>query len=192
MDEKLTDILLRSRYEGGKSQAYIAEEIGVSKKTIQHWEQGISQPTIEHFVAWLKACGVNPARYLLEYVRPGVADHVQFENDKSVEDAFCSLVADVPTEEKRALLYLFLGDHGSSPSSVMNLLLAHLHNPLKDRISIAIHIATHYRLNKSLDQLVGGSEAQPNIEILDKAILAAAEAVQNEKTGYTVTEERHL
>lgn len=186
MDEKLRGLLLRSRYEGGKSQSLIAEEIGVSKKTVMHWEQGIGQPSLELFVAWLKACGVNPMRYLLEYLRPGVTDQIEAAEESALDEALAEVVQDLPAEEKRALLFLFLGGHGSSPSSVMQLLLAHLHNPLKDRISIAIHIATHYRLNESLDVLVGGTEPRPDIELLDKAILAAAEAVEKSRNMYAV------
>jgi DNA-binding XRE family transcriptional regulator len=36
MDLKLVDALLKSRYESGLSQRELAEQLGVSKKTVQN------------------------------------------------------------------------------------------------------------------------------------------------------------
>lgn len=186
MDSKLCDILLESRYEGNISQAKLADEIGVNKKTIMNWEQGISQPTIESIIKWFEACGVNPMHYMLEYMSPGAFDDVDYKTEQKINDAFNSLTELMSCEDKMALLYIYFGQHGSSPESVMQMLLAHLHNPLKDRISIAVHIATGYRLNESLDALVGGDLPKPNLDLLDEAILKAAESVKNCKAGYVV------
>lgn len=187
MDSRLADVLMKSRYDGGKSQTYLAKGIGVSKKTIQHWESGVSQPSIEHLIEWFKACGVNPMHYLLEYISPGAFDRFNYNDKDTVDKAFRSLSKNLPHEDKLAMLYIYYGQHGSSPESIMQMILAHLHNPLRDRISIAIHIATYYRLNESTDTLVGGSLPQPNMEMLDEAILAAAESVKNKDKGYVVS-----
>ena len=186
MDSKLCKILLQSRYEGNISQSKLADEIGVNKKTILNWEQGITQPSIEHIIQWFEACGVNPMHYILEYISPNAFDNIDYKNEQTINEAFNSLTELMSYEDKMALLYIYFGQHGSSPESVMQMLLAHLHNPLKDRISIAVHIATGYRLNESLDALVGGDLPKPNLDMLDEAILNAAESVKNCKSGYVV------
>ena len=186
MDSKLCDILLRTRFESGMSQTRLADEIGVNKKTIVNWEQGASQPSIQHIIEWFKACGVNPMRYMLEYISPEKINEVDYESDQAIDEAFEKLSSMISPNDKRAILYIYYGKHGSSPASVMQMLLAHLHNPLKDRISIAIHIATHYRLNESINALVGGMLPKPNLKMLDEAILSAAESVKNDKAGYMV------
>lgn len=185
MDSRLTEVLVKSRYEGNKSQAYLAKGIGVTKKTVQNWEQGISQPTIEHLIDWFEVCGVNPMHYLIEYISPGAFDKFSY-NETEVDAAFASLSDLMSQEDKMAILYIYYGQHGSSPESVMQMLLAHLHNPLKDRIGVAIHIATDYRLNDSLNALVGGDLPKPNLQMLDKAILSAAESVEHSEAGYLV------
>lgn len=186
MDSKLCKILLQSRYEGNISQVKLADEIGVNKRTIINWEQGISQPSIENIIKWFDACGVNPMHYILEYISPDAFDNVDYKNEQTINEAFRSLTELMSYEDKMALLYIYFGQHGSSPETVMQMLLAHLHNPLKDRISIAVHIATGYRLNESLDALVGGDLPKPNLDMLDEAILKAAESVKNCKSGYVV------
>lgn len=186
MDSKLCKILLQSRYEGNISQSKLADEIGVNKKTIMNWEQGITQPSIENIIKWFDACGVNPMHYFLEYISPNAFDNIDYKNEQTINEAFNSLTELMSYEDKMALLYIYFGQHGSSPETVMQMLLAHLHNPLKDRISIAVHIATGYRLNESLDALVGGDLPKPNLDMLDEAILKAAESVKNCKSGYVV------
>ena len=54
MDEKkrLAELHMRARYDAGKSQEYIALEMGVSKKTVANWEKGISTPDIFDSFRW--------------------------------------------------------------------------------------------------------------------------------------------
>lgn len=185
MDTNLMEALSRVRYESGLSQREIAEQLGVSKKTVQNWEQGINQPPLAMIFDWFRVCGENPVHWLLEYSYPQVFN-VDPNSHEEIDRAFEELVEILTHEDKLALLYLYYGRHGSSPESVMQLFLAHLHNPLKDRISIAIDVATHYRLNKGLDSLVGGEEPSPDLELLDEAILSAYDAIANQRKGYVV------
>lgn len=189
MDTKLMEALALVRYESGLSQRVLAEQLGVSKKTIQNWEQGVNQPPLDMIFNWFRVCGENPVHWLLEYACPQ-----EFKVDpnsyEEVDRAFNKLGEILTQEDKLALLYLYYGRHGSSPESVIQLFLAHLHNPLKDRISIAIDVATHYRLNKGLDSLVGGEEPSPNLELLDEAILSAYDAIANNRNGYVVKDKK--
>jgi hypothetical protein len=123
--------------------------------------------------------------WLLEYASPNTYVTEQ-SNHEEIDKAFDSLSEVLTYEDKYAILCLFYGRHGSSPESVIQLVLAHLQNPLSDRISTAIEIATHYRINKGLDKLIGDAIPEPNLDVLDEAILSAYEAVKNGRTGYTI------
>lgn len=189
MDTRLTEALSKVRYDSGLSQRVLAEQLGVSKKTVQHWEQGINQPPLEKILEWFRICGENPMHWMLEYACPQ-AFKVDPDSHEEIDEAFNQLGEVLTHEDKLALLYLYYGRHGSSPESILQLFLAHLHNPLKDRISIAIDVATHYRLNKGLDSLVGGEEPSPNLELLDEAILSAYDAIANNRSGYVVGQQK--
>lgn len=111
MDSKLCKILLQSRYEGNISQIKLADEIGVNKKTIMNWEQGITQPSIENIIKWFDACGVNPMHYFLEYISPGAFDNVDYKSEQTINEAFNSLTELMSYEDKMALLYIYFGHH---------------------------------------------------------------------------------
>ena len=183
----LSELLAVSRHKGGKSQEYMAEKIGVSTTTIKSWESGRSAPSIDNAIEWFRYSGVNPVRYLMRYAHPNVYSD---RENVDVEDAFRTLVDTMITEDKYALLYLFLGDHGSSPSAIIQMMLAHLHNPLRDRIPIAWNIFIHYDLNERKGELICNDYPMPNKEELQSAIEEAIEAFSIDNDGYVLVKNR--
>ena len=53
----------KSRAKMKKSQEFMALGLGVSKKTIQNWENGTSSPTFFQSSEWFRILGLNPMPY---------------------------------------------------------------------------------------------------------------------------------
>lgn len=183
---KFSDIWMRSRADAGVSQEYLANEIDVSRKTVQNWERGISSPTFFQGTEWFRVLGLNPIPYYLEYLFPDSMKNVGTEEDeKKITEALLELINSLPKDGKRRLLYLLYGDHGSSPNSVLNLLNAHLQTPMSDRIMHANMILSNYELEAEMNNLSRPDHIQPDTELLHKSISCAKTAVLNNQSGYS-------
>lgn len=156
-----------ARYKAGKSQEYMAMELGVSRKTVQNWEKGISSPTFFQSIEWFRILQINPMPLFMELVLHMDKSDISLENiDKTLID----ILDQFTVETKLSLLFLFLGDHGSSPSAVLQMVLAHLHSPLKARVIQAQTIAQTYSMEKDCGNIICPDEILPNMERLWKAI----------------------
>ncbi len=183
--ERFSKIWWQSRYDAHMTQEKLALGLGVSRKTIQNWEKGISSPTLFESMEWFRILGLNPMPYYLSYLFPDdVGDIKGSDGDERIEDALSVLVDQLPNMAKRQLLYILFGNHGSSPTAVLNLMNAHLQCPLRDRIGQATHIAENYELNKAMGSEVRPDNIQPDVELLRKSIESAKEAVVQKKHGY--------
>lgn len=174
--------LTESRYVSGKSQEWMSFEIGVSKKTIQNWEKGISAPDISQFFEWFNALKINPAGKLMSLL---------YNNEKSnidVNNAFTALCEGLSTEDKEAILFLFNGNHGSSAHSLLQMLLAHTHTPLSTRVTQADAIYNAYDFHRELGTLICTDDTLPDIEDLEKARKLGRMAVMRNEYGYTFLE----
>lgn len=178
------DILKHSRRKANKSQQYVAFEMNRSVKTIQNWEQGVGCPDLEEVIKWFRVIGSNPIPYLLVYVHPDQYTLTEIEDSETVRTMYKVITQNLTIEDKKALVYIFGGTHGSSPSSVVQLMLAHLHNPLRDRIMVAEHILEAYRMNMQAGQIFD-NVVTPNLEMLDMAIEAAIDSLSKHQRGYT-------
>lgn len=184
MNERIALMLCRARTSKGKSQEYMAKALGVSKKTIQNWEDGYSTPTLGKSSEWFKALGLQPMPYFLELMYP------EFDVDSSSDDAAISealhKAIDMRTpKEKRMLLFILYGDHGSSPSGILQLIVAHLYTPLRDRLNVAQNILTNYLIADSQKKLRSKDHVKPDVELLKKSIKQGYETVLNGKEDYT-------
>lgn len=72
--KRFADIWLKSRADAGITQERMAMELGVSKKTIQNWERGLSSPSAFQVFEWFEILGLNPIPYLLAYQYPAEVD----------------------------------------------------------------------------------------------------------------------
>lgn len=100
-----------------------------------------------------------------------------------IANLYALITENLTIEDKKALVQIFSGMHGSSPSSVIQLMLAHLSNPLLERIYVAEFILEQYRFNHMNDE----ENYHPNIEMLERAVQAAKEAVEKGDEGYINT-----
>lgn len=185
---QFSKIWWQSRYDAHVSQEQLALSLGVSRKTIQNWEKGVSSPTLLESVEWFHVLGLNPMPYYMSYLYPEEFDNITArDSDERVEQALMKLVEELPVEAKRQLLFLLLGTHGSSPVSVINLMTAHLQAPMRDRISHATHIVEDYEIERDLNNLSRPENTQPDIDLIKVSIDKAKEAVRHHQTGYTST-----
>lgn len=183
--ERFSRIWWQSRYDAHVTQEKLALGLGVSRKTIQNWEKGISSPTLFESMEWFRILGLNPMPYFLSYLFPDdVGDIKGSDGDDKIEDALSVIVDQLPPTAKRQLLYILLGNHGSSPTAVLNLMNAHLQSPMRDRISQAVHITENYELSKAMGSIVRPDNIQPSVELLHASIESAKEAVINGQKGY--------
>lgn len=176
----------KSRTDAGKSQEFIAKALGVSKSTVQNWEQGLSCPSQRQGFEWFKALGLPPMPYYLSLIYPEFESDLSVMNDEQIDAALLTLMKDLPTEVKKKILYIALGNHGSSPLAVLELMVAHLQLPLQARVSSAVALRTNYEVAEACHALVGTNEITPNIEVIEKAYAAAKKAVKERKTSYTI------
>ena len=189
-DEKEYDsasIWRSSRAASNKSQEYMANYIGVARKTIQNWESGVSAPNFVQGTQWFEALGINPLPYFLQYIYPETMAGIKAsDSDEKIEAALQQVIADLPIEGKRQLLYLFFGKHGSSPNAALNLLTAHLQVPIKDRIIQATSVIENYEIERDLGNLVCPEHIQPDVDKIRNAINGAKNAVRDNKESYNM------
>ena len=173
------------RFKEGKSQEYMAMELGVSKKTIQNWEKGISSPTFFQSLEWFRILNTNPFPYYLALTYPDKLKGLKgSDSDGKINEAFDALVETLPSSAKRAILYLFYGEHGSSPNAIIQMMLAHLHTPLRSRVTQAILIAHMYEMEKELGNLICKDNIMPDIDVLNDAIDKARISAIHHDYGY--------
>ena len=170
IEEKLATMWQKSREDAGKSQQYVASKLGVSKKTIQNWESGYSSPSIAMGMKWFKALGLQPMPYYLEALYP--ADYKSTDlSDEEVNDMLITFIKTMRPSDKRKLLFVIYGEHGSSFNELIEMLVAHFHTPDSYRIVIAQNILTHYLLAEAENKLVSTDKVMPDIGIFKRAIL---------------------
>ncbi len=182
----IAEALRLTRNESGKSQEYMALELDVTRRTIANWESGVSEPSVSQSIAWFKLADKNPIPYLLQLTYPEMDKISRKDDDSRILSALMQIINDMPAEGVRQLMYLFFGDHGSSPRAVLQMITAHLQTPMKDRISHGQLIATDYELAKRTGTIARPDHVQPDSDCLNSAIEAAKNAVEKNAKEYSV------
>lgn len=181
---RLAQMLMLSRNESGVSQEKVAMELGIAKKTVQNWERGISAPTLPQAINWFRVMNVAAMPYLLQFIFPDMVGTSGKDDDEKLRKNLISVLESLPSEGVRQLMYMFYGDHGSSPRATVNLMTAHLQTPLRDRYTHAAMIMNDYKLSSDKQQTARPDHIQPDIPFLEKSLSAAREAVVNNKENY--------
>lgn len=175
---KVADALRITRNEAGKSQEFMALELGITRRTVVNWENGVSEPSVSQAIAWFQLTDKNPIPFLLQGIYPDM-DKISYKDDDArILQALMQLIHDLPADGVRQLMYLFFGNHGSSPRAVLQMLTAHLQTPMKDRIVHGQLIATNYEIARATDTLVHPEHIQPDLAYLNQSIEAAKKSVE--------------
>lgn len=184
--DRFASLLADSRYKAGVSQAQLAKELGITKKTVQNWESGLSTPSLLQTLQWFRVLGINPFPYLQAFLYPGV---LQNTSDKAEEDKLREelrqRIENLSIREVKDLLYILSGSHGSSPYAYLQMMLANLQTPLGDRQTVANIVQNNYRNAEAMGNLVNPDEVQPDMKALDIAIKQGIEAFRKQSNGYT-------
>lgn len=182
----IAETLRSTRNESGKSQEYMAFELGVTRRTILNWENGVSEPSVGQTITWFKLVNKNPIPYLLQITYPDMDKISHKDDDAKILASLMQLINDLPAEGVRQLMYLFFGNHGSSPRAVLQMITAHLQTPMKDRITHGQLIATNYEMAKRTGNLARPDNIQPDYDCLLSAIDSAKNAVEKDAREYSI------
>lgn len=174
----IAEALRTTRNEIGKSQEFMAFELGVTRRTIMNWENGVSEPSVSQALTWFRLTERSPIPYLLQTAYPDMDKISSKDSDARILTALIQLINDLPAEGIRQLMYLFFGNHGSSPRAVLQMITAHLQTPMKDRISHGQLVAIDYEIAQKTGSLAHPDHIQPDLDCLNAAITDAVTAIQ--------------
>ena len=134
--QRFARIWWSSRAAGKRSQEYMAMAMGISKKTVQNWEKGISSPDLYQCLEWFRVLELNPMTWLMEFLYP--------EADAGASDDM--LTATLTPRQKESVRYIYTGSHGSSPAALTELMLAYIALPLEQRMALAQLVHEQYSI----------------------------------------------
>lgn len=185
--KRFSKIWWKSRADAGKSQEFIALNLGVSRKTIQNWEKGLSTPNLLQASDWFQLLGLNPTKYFMEFLYPQLFEENDLPHDEEkLCETLLNLIRNTSTKEKKELIYLMSGTHGSSWAALLQMLAAHCQTSLQARATVARIILENYEIEEKLGKLTNKSELTPDIDLLNLAILQCKQAAQKGQKGYTL------
>ncbi len=175
-----------SRADAKKTQEFMAKGLGVSKKTIQNWESGVTAPDLYMGSEWFRILGLNPLPYYLSFLFPDMFEnYVPEDDDDLVEQALIARIKNSTAVEKRELLYMMTGRHGSSWYSLLQMFTAHCHISMKSRVNIARNIIDTYEMEAETGDLVCKGDVQPDMSMLKVAVEEGKRSVIKGSFGYT-------
>ena len=176
--QRFARIWWSSRAAGKRSQEYMALALGISKKTVQNWEKGLSSPDMFQCLEWFRVLELNPMTYLMEFLYP--------EADGGASDDL--LTVTLTPRQKESVKYVYTGSHGSSPTALTELMLAYIALPLEQRAALCQLTLKQYGIavmNGTLREDVPAADT----DLLAKAVRTAGEAVNAGKQVYQLEEE---
>lgn len=182
---RFAKIWWKSRADSGKSQEYMALGLGVSKKTVQNWEKGIASPNLYQGTEWFQLLGLNPLHYYMEFLYPWIFNEDgDIQEDGDLDEVLISLVKNTSTLEKKQLLFLMAGNHGSSWHALLQLFTAHCHTTMQSRAASARLILDNYEIENKNQKLVCPEGVQPDLDILYQAVCQGKQAAMKNDKGY--------
>lgn len=181
---RMREIWLKSRADSGMTQEWIAMELGVSKKTVQNWEKGISCPTLFQSMEWFRVLGLNPCTYIIGCIYPELYTEDFLNEEETLTAELISHIERMSITEKKQLLFLLKGNHGSSWEPLLQMITAHCHTNLKSRVLVATQIMNSYEMDSKNNQLYCEGDVLPNLDILNSAIDNAKNSIMTQKRSY--------
>lgn len=176
LSDRIAGMWRKSRYDAGKSQEYVARALGVSKKTIQNWEAGEASPNFRVALEWFDALGVPMYPYLMSVIYPTEIENLSRDSSMTdIRKALSVYIDELDDLHVKELLFLLYGDHGSSPTGLLDSMTAYLHLPLMMRIFITESIVNQYKLASEVGLTENESHVMPKIETLDRFLDTAKE-----------------
>lgn len=171
----------------GLSQQKLAARMGVNRGTIANWEQGLAAISLPMAMRWFTCCGVSAARYMDACFHPGLLERLEDDlSDLEKRQILIDAMMECSSYEINALLYIRYGDHGSDHIGVLTEILANLHTPLKDRVTVCRMVSGSYEIAQATGTDPDPNGTQPKMEVLYQAQDAGTEAAMKSNDSYTV------
>lgn len=188
---RFSKIWWQSRADADKSQEFMALGLGVSKKTVQNWEKGISAPDLFQGSEWFRILGLNPLPYYLAFLYPDLfGDISPDKSDEELNLALHHLIDQATPIEKRQLLFLMAGKHGSSWYALLQMFTAHCHTSMQCRVGTARIVLDNYEMQQETGELVCTDNVAPDLDVLRNAIESGKSAAQQKRPGYTTVPDK--
>lgn len=169
--ERFANMWRQSRERAGKSQDYMAKALGVSKTTIQNWEAGTSCPNQLKGFEWFQALGLQALPYYLELFYPSESGDISSEEDEKIEEALIQYAKALRPSERKKLLFVVYGQHGSEFEELIELMVAYFHTPDENRITVAQNICTNFEIAEATGTTVAKDGIMPDLKLVKNAII---------------------
>ncbi len=185
--KRIAKLLSEARKRAGATQEETAELLFVSARTVQRWETGEKQPTLEEFISWYRALGLNWFRDVLRLAYPELYSNF----DGSTADVeqrrngLFKYLADCPPGEVDKIAFLIFGQHGSDWPSMLDEYVANAHCSMRSRAAVCRLVIENYELEAATGDLVDPDTAKPNIGNLRSAHCAGQKAAQLKRGEYS-------
>ena len=190
--DKISLMLSTARTNAKISQDAMASAMGVSRKTVQKWEDGSLCPNLNRVIEWFDITGEPLYPYILRLLHGYNFNGISSETNKDdIKDGLHDFVDELSEDRIRKLMYVIYCDHGSTPSGVLDLITAYLHLPLDRRVCIASAIIHACVICESTDTLRGKDHVLPDIEFLKECCNSATRAVIEGKESYMNREDKY-
>lgn len=170
----------------------MAFELGISRASVARMENGEYVPDLDEWQSLCNACHKNPVISLLSITEPELyaSRNKNLSNMQYVLNALDDYLHKYASEHTRnELAFLVLGNHGSFPDAVIDLVTAYLQLPLYMRHCIAQMISSSYQEAKRMDVLNCPDSVQPDVDTLTRAIIAGTEASLKGSQSYNIGKE---
>lgn len=183
--KRFSKIWWKSRADAGKSQEFMALGIGVSRKTIQNWEKGLSSPSFFQASEWFRLLGISPRKYFLEFLYPNLFAVKNSDGETRLDEILINMIKNFSVAEKEQLIYLMTGNHGSSWLALLQLFSIYCQISFQSRATIARSILENYEIEKITEKLINPNKTKIDLDILEAAILQCKAAAKNKDSGYS-------
>lgn len=185
--KRIARLMLEARKRSGQSQEELAERLNVSPRTVQRLESAERAPTLEDFLEWYRALGMNWFRDVLRLANPelySVFDGSTADVEQRRNGLF-KYLADCPPGEVDKLAFLIFGQHGSDWPSMLDEYVANAHCSMRSRAAVCRLVIENYELEAATGDLVDPDTAKPNIGNLRSAHIAGQKAAQLKRSEYS-------
>lgn len=185
--KRIARLMLDARKRSGQSQEELAELLNVSISTVQRLESAKRVPTLENFIEWYRALGMNWFRDMLRLANPElycVFDGSTADVEQRRNGLF-KYLADCPPGEVDKLAFLIFGQHGSDWPSMLDEYVANAHCSMRSRAAVCRLVIENYELEAATGDLVDPETAKPNIGNLRSAHIAGQKAAQLRRSEYS-------
>lgn len=185
--KRIARLMLDARKRSGQNQEELAELLNVSISTVQRLESAKRAPTLENFIEWYRALGMNWFRDMLRLANPElycVFDGSTADVEQRRNGLF-KYLADCPPGEVDKLAFLIFGQHGSDWPSMLDEYVANAHCSMRSRAAVCRLVIENYELEAATGDLIDPETAKPNIGNLRSAHIAGQKAAQLKRSEYS-------